>query len=241
MAQATLADTQSADRTVVIMAKAPRLGMVKTRLARHLSPLAVNDLYRCLFQDTITLAQALHGVEIAVMCPAADVEDLSRLTNTHVPVVAQTGDGLAAGLTSVFAHFSAARHRRVIAFNTDSPHLPASVLENAFDTLGSCDVVVGPTDDGGYYLVGATASHPRLFADDCMGTQNALQALLSRAQTLGLSLHLADTFYDVDELADLSRLAIELQRFPERAPKTADWLSRLGGAVPQLLRKDATP
>ena len=70
-------------------------------------------------------------------------------------VVAQTGEGLAAGLTSVFAYFAGASRRRVIAFNSDSPHLPASVLEKAFEALATCDMVVGPTYDGGYYLVGA--------------------------------------------------------------------------------------
>ena len=69
-------------------------------------------------------------------------------------VVAQTGAGLAAGLTSVFTQFPG---RRTIAFNSDSPHLPRSVLEDAFETLATHDVVVGPTHDGGYYLVGAKA------------------------------------------------------------------------------------
>lgn len=236
-----MADTQSADRTLVIMAKAPRLGMVKSRLVRHLSPASVTDLYRCLLDDTLTLARALHGVEIAVMCPAADVEDLSRATSGAVRVVAQSGDGLAAGLTSVFDHFAAASYRRIIAFNSDSPHLPVSVLEKAFDMLAMCDLVVGPTDDGGYYLVGATAPYRTLFADDRMGTQNALQALLARARALGLSLRLTDTFYDVDELADLGRLAAELQRFPTRAPRTAEWFSRCSRAAPQMFRKGRVP
>jgi rSAM/selenodomain-associated transferase 1 len=213
------------NRTLVIMAKAPRLGSVKTRLAESLSLQAVTELYRCLLNDTIALAQSLDHVDVAIMCPASDVEDLSRAVPKTVPIVPQTGQGLAAGLASVFARFAAAGHRWVIAFNSDSPHLPASVLESAFDVLEACDVVVGPTHDGGYYLVGARASHPGLFNSDGMGTANALEALLTRAHSLGLSVHVTDPFYDIDVAGDLSQLANELQRAPGKAPRTAKWLS----------------
>lgn len=206
------------------MAKAPRLGMVKTRLAQSLPLAAVVELYSCLLNDTIALAKSLADAEVAIMCPASDVEDLSRAAGNAVHIVAQIGDGLAAGLTSVFAHFAAPGHRRIIAFNSDSPHLPASVLQSAFQRLASCDVVVGPTHDGGYYLVGARASHAGLFTGDGIGTTNALEALLARAGALGLSVSLTDPFYDIDVVADLSRLAAELQRVPARAPRTAEWL-----------------
>ena len=213
----------STNRTLVIMAKAPRLGCVKTRLAENVSLEAVTDLYLCLLNDTIALAQTLNHVEIAIMCPAADVEDLSRTVANSVPIVAQTGEGLAAGLDSVFAHFVIDGHR-VIAFNSDSPHLPALVLESAFDALATCDLVVGPTHDGGYYLVGARAFHPGLFVNDTMGTVNAFNALLARARGLGLSTFLTPRFYDVDIAEDLHQLAAELKRTPARAPRTAAWL-----------------
>jgi hypothetical protein len=166
----------------------------------------------------------LEDVEIAVMCPDSDVSELARLAGKEVRVVAQKGEGLAAGLTSVFAHFAERYHRRTLAFNSDSPHLPHSVLEGAFETLTANDLVVGPTYDGGYYLVGATASHPALFASDGMGTSSALETLLSRARALGLSVGFADPFYDIDVADDLNRLAEELRLAPARAPRTAEWL-----------------
>jgi len=214
------------DRVLVIMAKAPRLGAVKTRLANSLSPEAVTAFYCCLLDDTLALAQSLKlgDVEVAMMCPDSDVNGLTQLVGNDVSVVAQNGEGLAAGLTSVFAHFAEGHQRRIIAFNSDSPHLPRSVLEDAFETLSAHDVVVGPTHDGGYYLVGAKASHPTLFAGDGMGTSSALERLLSRAQTLELSVGFADRFYDIDVADDLTRLAAELRLAPARAPRTAAWL-----------------
>jgi rSAM/selenodomain-associated transferase 1 len=220
--------------TLVIMAKAPRLGLVKTRLARSLPSLAVTSLYRCLLDDTMTLAQSLGNVEVAVMCPASDVDDLAWLARNGVRVVAQAGEGLASGLTSVFAHFAASGHHRIIAFNSDSPHLPASALECAFEALATHDLVVGPTHDGGYYLVGAKVAHAGLFNGDGMGKSNALEMLLARAKALRLSVDLADSFYDIDVASDLMRLATELRFAPSRAPRTAAWLAEWGQLVAQL-------
>jgi hypothetical protein len=230
----TAVRSSSTDRVLVLMAKAPRPGEVKTRLAPSLSPTAVTTFYCCLLEDTLALARSLSDVEVAIMCPESDVTELAQLAGNEASVVAQKGEGLAAGLTSVFAHFAqdhrredhprGAHQRRTIAFNSDSPHLPRAVLEDAFETLATHDVVVGPTHDGGYYLVGAKASHPTLFAGDGMGTSSALERLLTRAQGLQLSVSLAESFYDIDVADDLTRLAEELRLAPARAPRTAAWL-----------------
>src|SRR5579864_3800062 len=229
----TTARSSGSSRVLVVMAKAPRPGAVKTRLVPSLSPAAVTAFYGCLLDDTLALARSLGDVEVAIMCPDSDVNELAQLTGNEASVVAQNGAGLAAGLTSVFAHFAEGHQRRTIAFNSDSPHLPRSVLEEAFETLAAFDVVVGPTHDGGYYLVGAKASHPTLFEGDGMGTSSALERLLSRVRTLELSVGFADAFYDIDVADDLTRLAAELRLDPARAPRTAQWLKdweRLCGA-----------
>ena len=225
--------SRNEDCTLVIMAKAPKPGRVKTRLAQSLPLTAVTAFYRCLLDDTMTLARSLGNVEVAIMCPGSDLEELACLAGEETCVVAQKGEGLAAGLTSVFAHF-AAGHQRVIAFNSDSPHLPASVLEDAFKILAAHDIVIGPTHDGGYYLIGAKANHPALFENDGMGTTNALEALLARARTLALSVGFTAPFYDIDVASDLVRLAEELRLAPARAPRTAAWLTEWDQAVAQL-------
>ena len=235
----TVVRSSASDRVLVIMAKAPRPGAVKTRLVPSLSPEAVNAFYSCLLDDTLALAGLLDNVEVAIMCPDSDVNELAQLAGSDVSVVAQKGEGLAAGLTSVFAHFTEGE-RRVIAFNSDSPHLPGSVLEDAFETLAAHDVVVGPTHDGGYYLVGAKASRPTLFANDGMGTSSALERLLSRARSLELSVGFAAPFYDIDVADDLTRLAEELRLAPARAPRTAAWLKEWELAAAHSQRSSGT-
>jgi rSAM/selenodomain-associated transferase 1 len=229
----TILSSPNNERTLIIMGKAPRPGTVKTRLAGSLSVDAVTELYRCFLADTMELAHSMPDVSVALMCPESDVEELAKLAVSGTTIVAQQGEGLAAGLTSVFAQF-ARGGRRVVAFNSDSPHLPVSVLANAFEMLASHDVVVGPTHDGGYYLVGAKAPHAALFNGDGMGTKSALDALLSRARDLQLSVGFTDPFYDVDVEADLARLAAELRLAPARAPRTAAWLKNFEQTMSQL-------
>jgi uncharacterized protein len=232
----TVVPLHNPDRTLVIMAKAPRPGRVKTRLTPSLPLQAITAFYRCLLDDTVALAQSLGDVEVAVMCPASDVDELGCIVGDGMRVVAQKGEGLAAGLTSVFAQFASAGSQRVVAFNSDSPHLPASVLESAFEALLAFDIVVGPTQDGGYYLVGAKATHPALFDGDGMGTTSALDALLARARTLQLSVGFTEPFYDIDVATDLTRLYAELRLAPTRAPRTASWMEEWGQVVAQLPR-----
>jgi uncharacterized protein len=222
------------NRTLVIMAKAPRPGMIKTRLLESLPSPAVTALYCCLLDDTLALAQSLTGVQVAVMCPEPDHDELARLLGNAVQVVAQEGEGLAAGLTSVFRHFTEAGRHHVIAFNSDSPHVAASVLDSAFEILAKRDVVIGPTHDGGYYLVGAKAAYPSLFEGDGLGTRGALDRFLMRTKALELSTGFTEPCYDIDVADDLIQLLEDLRLAPTRAPRTAAWFDEWKQAVAHL-------
>src|ERR1700730_6694957 len=103
----TLAHFSRPKRIVVIMAKAPKPGAVKTRLIESLPSPAVTALYRCFLEDTLALVTSLKGVDVAVICPESDQGELARLVGNTVQVVEQRGAGLAAGLASVFRHFAA--------------------------------------------------------------------------------------------------------------------------------------
>jgi len=230
-----------ANRTLVIMAKAPRSGRVKTRLAETFPSTAVTELYRSLLEDTLQLTRSLSGVTVAVVCPHSDQDELAGLFRHTVQIVAQEGEGLAAGLTSVFRCFTDDSRRRVIAFNSDTPHLPPSVLEHAFEMLEKHDVVVGPTHDGGYYLVGAKAAHPSLFEGDGLGTASALDRLLTRTNVLELSTAFTEPFYDIDVTGDLIRLAEELQLNPAKAPRTAAWICEWRKAIERLSQAAGIP
>ncbi|MBA2304343.1 MAG: TIGR04282 family arsenosugar biosynthesis glycosyltransferase [Acidobacteria bacterium] len=208
-------------RVLVVMAKAPRPGRVKTRLTVEYPVVSIVELYRCLLDDTLALASSIPNTQLAVMAPHEDLRELATLLPAGVSGVAQQGRGLAAALTSVFDTFTWEGPRRVIAFNSDSPHLPPRVLDDAFEALLTHDLVAGPTDDGGYYLVGATAPHARLFDPTPMGTTSALDSLLANARGMGLTYRLTEEWFDVDVASDLSRLAEALRQDSSAAPRTA--------------------
>lgn len=207
------------------MAKAARPGHVKTRLADSLPAEAIIDLYKCLIEDTIQLGRSVTTDALAIVCPSSDVADLSGWLS-KIEIVAQEGEGLSAGLVSAFRVFIGRGYRRVVALDGDSPQIPSLTLEQAFRLLDSADVVVGPTTDGGYYLVGATALKAELFDQHRIGTGGALDSVLAGARKLKLKVALTETAYDVDEPRDLARLSQELDRYPSRAPRTARWLAR---------------
>ena len=207
------------------MAKAPRPGHGKTRLASHLPADDLVRLCECLLADTIALARTLPDADVAIACPRGDEDALRRLAPPGIDVVAQEGSGLAAGLTFVFTRFVANGFDRVVAFDTDSPHLRPAVLASAFEALAGADVVAGPTLDGGYYLVGCRHAHPGLFEPGAIGTSGALDGLTARARAAGLSIVFTEPAYDVDVADDLGRLASELELYPERAPCTARLLA----------------
>jgi rSAM/selenodomain-associated transferase 1 len=207
------------------MAKAARPGHVKTRLGELLSPDSIADLYKCLIEDTVQLARSVTTDALAIVCPCSDISALSHWL-PEIEIVAQQGKGLAAGLVSAFRVFSSRGYRHVVALDGDSPQIMSQTLEQAFGFLDSTDVVVGPTSDGGYYLVGANALRAELFDQNRLGTSGALESLLATAQTLNLKVALTETAYDVDDPSDLARLAEELDLFPSRAPRTARWLAQ---------------
>src|SRR5262249_35313600 len=147
---------------LAIMAKAPRTGHVKTRLASALAAEDVVALYKCLIEDTVRLARSVRTDALAVVCPAADAGDVAKWL-LGIEIAEQRGEGLADGLASVFRIFGDRGYRKIIALGGDSPHLSSATVEDAFRLLADADVVVGPTIDGGYYLVGTGVADSELF------------------------------------------------------------------------------
>ncbi len=144
----------------------------------------------------------------------------------HVRLVGQTGDGLAARLTNLFAWAAGQGYRRTVIMATDSPHLPRAVATAAFAGLDEHEVVLGRTLDGGYYLIGLTDLHAVL-AGAPLSTGQEADALVARASALGLRVAELTPSFDVDERADLHRLHDALTPDGEAAPATWAALRRL--------------
>lgn len=224
-------DKISASRpAIVIVAKLPVAGRVKTRLCPPLAPHEAAALYTCFLQDTTANVASLSAAETYIaLDTAALTRELQALVDAielpaSVRVIDQGEGDLGARLSHILTNALPER-ARVVFIGADSPSLPLSYLEGAVRSLERHDVVIGPSDDGGYYLIGLSGSHTCLFADIAWSTKVVFEQTLARAAAAGLKVDVLPGWFDVDDYAGLCRLRQELQENPSAAPRTASYLA----------------
>lgn len=218
-------------RLVGIMAKAPVAGQAKTRLIPALGADGAARLQRHMLMDTIELTiAALEGDgAMSIVCPtAADRATLECVVPASIEIVAHERGDLMSGLDYALTHHLDQGYEQVVLLDGDSPTLPAHYLRAALDQLTGDAVVLGPTLDGGYYLIGACRPRPALFDWEYLNGATICQQTRARAEALGARVALLPPWYDVDTEDDLERLRDELRSYPSRAPRTFRFLQRNG-------------
>jgi uncharacterized protein len=239
---------------IAVMAKAPRPGEVKTRLAPPLTPEMASAVSAGFLRDiTENIALAARGMRIhpyVAYAPARSAAYFDGVLAEGTRLVLADGAGVAApgvhGFGRCLLHAAQALfaqgHDAVCLLNSDSPTLPTALLEEAATALaGDGDrVVLGPAEDGGYYLLGVKAAHPHLFADVAWSTCDVAEQTRERARVLGLPIVELARWYDVDDAPALRRLCRELTMGrpsngfdPFPAPATAHCIERL--RIPEIL------
>jgi rSAM/selenodomain-associated transferase 1 len=212
---------------VVVMAKHPAPGKVKSRLAAAIGADAAAELYRAFVLD---LADRLRGAEIdawwAVWPPDAPFEELLP----DVRRCAQQGRDLGERMAAVAARLFGDGVSGVVFLGADVPHVNLEAVRLAMETLQQRghEVVLGPTDDGGYYLLGLARLIPEVFRDVEWGGPRVLPCTEARLKDLGVAYRLTERGFDLDEPADLHRLAALLAAGTMRLPRTAAALARVG-------------
>ena len=226
---------------VLVVAKAPVAGRAKTRLVPPLNGEQAAGLAGALLLDTLDACRA-EAEDVRLLVPdAADIEPL-RALSPDTPIVAQAGRGLADALCLSFRVHAAETPTAIVS--SDVPGLPRGSLERARTLLAEgADVVLGPSMDGGYWLIAMREAHEAPFREIPWSTPAVLAVTLERCAAAGLAVELLDPWRDIDTAADLSALGAELDA--ERAPRTAVELERLThegivilGEVPSLVSSE---
>jgi rSAM/selenodomain-associated transferase 1 len=215
---------------VAIMAKAPGMSVVKSRLHGSLTADQATELYRCFLLDRADAVLALHEVEgVVAFTPAEAEAHMKALLPAGLQLVPQQGADLGERLSNLLAELLARGHTCAIAIDSDSPTLPMSYVLEAAKTLddGSCDVVLGPCEDGGYYLIGLCSPQPALFRDIAWSTDSVFRTTVAKARALGLRVHVLPTWFDVDTEADLARLHADICAGHSGALRTATFVRTL--------------
>ena len=217
---------------VAVMAKVPGAAVVKSRLHTVLTPEQATALYRCFLLDRLDGLAIVSGIErVVAFTPAESGDEMAALVPAGFRCMPQQGRDLGERLAGLLAGLIAEGHTAAIAIDSDSPTLPMAHVAEAARVLSEkmADVVIGPADDGGYYLIGVTAPQPRLFKDVPWSTSSVLPTTLARAKELGLRSHLLPPWFDVDTDSDLMRLRQQLKMDGDGPPRTRSFLSALYG------------
>ena len=217
------------DTALVVMARYPEAGKTKTRLARAIGHTEATNLYQAFLTD---LAQRFAGQEWNLHWTYTPPEvDYQTFITTLAPGLSmwsfpQQGPDLGARLHHVFQWTHLHGFERTIVIGSDSPHISCEIIAGAKSALDKADVVLGPADDGGYYLIAMRKPYD-VFSGIPMSTAVVAAMTIEAAQRQGLTVHLLESLFDVDELPDLLRLAQLLAADVTRAPVTAAHLTTM--------------
>ena len=224
----------SAKRALVVFARVPEPGRVKTRLTTLLSADEAARLYESFLFDALDGYRTLDAAVRLYLAPS-ESRVPAGFGGEDAAVFLQKGSDLGSRLLGAFVETFAAGFEQVVAIGTDHPTLPPAFVELAFEQLDApLSVCIGPTEDGGYYLLGANEFYPGLFPGIPYGTDGVFEQTMARIDETGAGVTVLPRWYDVDTPDDLARLWAELAGAPERAPRTAAYLATLAEGYPAL-------
>ena len=219
------------DTALVIMARYPEKGKVKTRLARSIGEEETVKLYQAFLIDLAhRFAGWIYDLYWAHTPSEIDftafMATLASVDATSMGSFSQDGPDLATRLHRAFRFTHSCQFQYTILIGSDSPQVSRATIMQARQALDHADVVLGPAEDGGYYLIAMKEPHD-LFSAIPMSTDAVLQMTIERAYQLDLSVHLLEPLFDVDELPELHRLSDLLQEKSYLAVETAVQLAQL--------------
>jgi rSAM/selenodomain-associated transferase 1 len=216
----------SKPNTLLVVAKQPVPGGTKTRLCPPLSQAQAADLYACFLRDTLDLMRNVVNVQCMIGFLPEDAREYFRQLAPDMELTCQYGASLGERLDHLLAETLASGSQKAVVMDSDSPTLPSEYISQAFALLEQADVVLGPTRDGGYYLIGLKRPQPHLLRQVQMSTSHVLADTLALAKASHLAVSLLPTWYDIDTIDDLHQLEGEINRLGnlESAPATRQWL-----------------
>jgi rSAM/selenodomain-associated transferase 1 len=218
---------------LAIMAKAPVPGLVKTRLVPPLTHEQAAELYRALLADQLEHLKDIDGVaRYLAYTPNDAAAMMCELGGDAYAYIAQRSDDLGQRMNQLCVDLWHLGHRNVVLIGSDLPALPLAILDEAFTRLSSAEhkVVLGPSQDGGYYLIGMNQPTPALFANMTWGHDQVLAETTARLRRLGVSFALLPSWFDIDTLDDIQRLGgLDDPALRRRMPRTFAYLAQLSG------------
>ncbi|PHS01812.1 MAG: hypothetical protein COA78_22275 [Blastopirellula sp.] len=210
-----------------LFAKAWTPGKVKTRLAQTIGDQAAASIYQTFVETIVARLSGIADQTVIAYSPA-DQQPLFQQLPVDTWNLQPQGEGdLGQRLEHYFSSAFKAGAKQVVLIGTDSPDLPVDYVNKAFALLAQTDVVIGPSDDGGYYLVGMSQFRPDIFADIPWSTETVFDATLQRLDEHQIPFRELPMWYDVDTQQDLIRLCIKLRSDDSPEPWSVQLLQQI--------------
>lgn len=208
---------------LLVFARLPELGKVKTRLAESIGEDRALEAYKTMLRDLlVSIGTSSAETEIELLWAPTESASGDALTRAFgdFPTAMQTGTTLGDRLSMAFSErFFFHATQKIVAIGVDDPSLPRTLIDTAFDQLNSCEWVVGPAEDGGYYLIGCRAASfdPMIFADVEWGTSAVFATTMSKIAELQSTVAVLPVRWDIDSELDWDRYVEIRSRDPRNA------------------------
>ncbi len=218
---------------ILFFIKSPERGQVKRRIAVCLGETVATEIYSSFVLDALAMLDTCKARSLVCFYPPAAKEKIVVWLGRQYTYLPQRGTDLGQRMKNGFTDAFDRGFKRVVIVGSDMPDLPRDVIEDAFESLKTRDAVLGPSFDGGYYLIGFQHDtfQPQAFEGIRWGTETVLQATISYLHSTGLSLHTLRPWNDIDTVADLKDL---FQRNRQTAFSDSQTISYLRGVKSTL-------
>lgn len=213
------------ERILIIFVKYPEPGCVKTRLAHSIGKDKAAFLYRTFVELLLKKTSDMSSERFIFYTPADKREKLSNWLGGGSKLFPQRGNDLGQRMSNAVRFAFAKGAREIVIVGTDIPLLDKEVVLTAFKKLENRQCVIGPSLDGGYYLLGLSHFEGKIFQNINWGTDKVLNQTLGAVKRLGLTYSLLEERFDVDDIEDLVRLRLSLRRYRKAGSPELDFLS----------------
>jgi uncharacterized protein len=192
---------------IILFLREPRFGRVKTRLSRHLEETLVLDLYRAFVLDTLETLGACHEKTLIFVEPSSATDSVARWLGDRFTYIGQKGKDLGERMGNAFTYAFSQGFQHAVLVGSDAPDLPQTLIDQSFDRLRENQAIIGPSGDGGYYLIGFSTQHipTEVFTLPAWGTDSVFSVTASVLSKSNCTFEVLPKWADVDELPDLRR------------------------------------
>ncbi len=201
----TSTSTSTAGSRLIVFTRFPKPGTTKTRMIPELGSEGAANLQRKMTEHTLAIARAArnNNVSLSVYYTGSELEDIKRWLGDDLDYNIQSEGDLGERLNNAFSSSLSNSAGKAVIIGTDCPDITTTIIASAFEALNDSDVVLGPANDGGYYLIGLNSPCPQLLKDVPWGSENTFKSTAMNATDLSLSLHSLEPLSDVDYPKDL--------------------------------------